>query len=69
MYIVHSRSVNNGMHINENKTKQMLIHFGTKTDIHSVPSITANGKTIERVFYFKLLGVVISSELSWHPHV
>jgi len=46
------------MHINEKKTKEMLIHFETKIGRNSVPSITANGN-----------GVVISSDLSWHAHV
>jgi len=46
----------------------MLIHFGTKNDINSVPSIAANGKTIESVNSFNLFGVVISSVLSWHAH-
>jgi len=49
--------------------KEMLIYFGTKTDINWVPSITANGKTIVRVNSFKCLWVVISSDLSWHAHV
>jgi len=53
-------SMKNGMHINEKKTKEMLIYFGTKIHRNSVPSITANGKIIERVSNFKLLGVVIS---------
>jgi len=52
----------NGMYINRKKTKEMFIHFGTKIDRNSVPSITANGKIIERVSNFKLLGVVISSD-------
>jgi len=56
------------MHINEKKTKKMLIHFGTKIDRNSLPSITANGKIIERVSNFKFFGV-ISSDLSWHAHV
>ena len=47
-----SWSVKNGMCINEKKTKEMLIHFGTKADKNSVPSITAYGKIIERVSNF-----------------
>jgi len=47
----------------------MLIHLGIKTVISSVPSITVNCKTIERVNNFKLLGVFISSDLSWHVYV
>ena len=38
-----SWSVKNGMHINEKKTKEVLIHFGTNTDKISVPGITTNG--------------------------
>ena len=39
-----------------------------QTDMNSVPSITVNGKIIERVTNFKLLGV-ISSDLSWHARI
>ena len=59
----------NGMCINEKKTKEMLIQFEIKADKNSVPSITANGKIIERVNNFELLGVVISSDLSWQARV
>jgi len=31
---------------------RLLVYFGTKTDINSVSSITANGKNIERVNNF-----------------
>jgi len=55
----------NGMTINEKKTKEMFIHFGTKIDRNSVPGIPVNGKIIDRVSNLKLLGVVISSDLSW----
>ena len=57
------------MYINEIKTKEILIHFNKKTDRNSIPGITVNGKTIERVETFKLLGVIISSDLSWDAHV
>ena len=60
-----SWSVKNSICIKEKRTKALLIHFGTKTDMNSVPT---NGKIIERVNNFKLLGV-ISSDLSWHAHV
>ena len=39
--------VKNGIYVKGKKTKEMLIHFGAKTDINSVPSITADGKIIE----------------------
>ena len=60
---------NNHMIVNETKTKEMLIHFGTKSSQNTVPCISINGKEIERIESFKLLGVVISSDLSWQPHV
>ena len=62
-------SAEHGMYINEIKTKELLIHFNKKTDRNSIPGITVNGKTIERVETFKLLGVMISSDLSWDAHV
>ena len=60
---------NNRMTVNETKTKEMLIYFGTKFSHNTVPFISVNGKEIERIESFKLLGVVISSDLSWQPHV
>ena len=53
------------MTVNEKKTKEMLIYFGTKHDTSSVPFITINNKQIERVESFKLISVVISADLSW----
>jgi hypothetical protein len=61
----------NGMVINEKKTKEMLIHFGTlvsKLEV-SLVKIFINNIEIERVETFKLLGVVFSSGLSWNHHV
>jgi len=60
-------SINNGMHINNTKTKEMIIHFGSNPD--NLQNITINGKQIETINNFKLLGVIISSDLSWNAHV
>jgi len=51
------------------KLKKCSYILQQKIDRNSVPSISANGKIIERVSNFKLLGVVICSDLSWHAHV
>jgi len=47
------------------RKKEMLIHFGTKTDIiQYLASLLMVNLTVERITNFKLLGVVISSDLS-----
>ena len=57
------------LYSNETKTNEMLIYFGTKFSHNTVPFISIIEKEIERIESFKLLGVVISSDLSWQPHV
>jgi len=57
----------NGMLLNIKKTKEMLITFGCKP-VNCLPLTTANG-VISRVTEFKLLGVIISSDLTWNKHV
>ena len=57
------------MRINESKTKEMLIYFGSKHSPSDAPSITINYVAIERVSKFKLLGVVYNSDLSWSEHI
>jgi hypothetical protein len=59
----------NYMKTNTKKTKEMIIHFGKKLTIDSIPPLTIDGDHIERVSCFKLLGVIISSDLSWEQHV
>lgn len=60
-------SARNHMVANIDKTKEMAVTFSKK---HAdVPHITIGGKTIERTDTFKLLGVVLSSDLTWGQHV
>jgi hypothetical protein len=59
----------NSMVVNEQKTKEMLIYFGTKVDHTTIQKIRINGKDIEHIKTFKLLGVIISKNLSWYAHV
>ncbi len=60
-------SENNLMLVNSDKTKELLVDFARKPS--SIPGITMQGKTIERVHSTKLLGVTITSDLTWGEHV
>ena len=57
----------NKMAINEKKTKEMIINFAKKHD--PIPDLVINKEKIERVTSSKLLGLIISSNLSWEEHV
>jgi len=59
----------NTMAINTNKTKQLIISFSKKVNITDIPLLCINGSEIDRVTTFKLLGMIISSDLSWDSHV
>jgi len=59
----------NGMEINMGKTKEMLIHFGTRYPSQSVPLVKINNAPVERVTSFKLLGVYFNNRLDWKDHV
>ena len=68
--VVEQWSCNNGMRINTTKTKEMVICFRRdRTFVDSLPYIYMNGNYIERVSQAKVLGVTVSSDLSWNVHV
>ena len=60
-------SSNNKMQLNATKTKEILISFKRKSE--TIPRIIIDGQEIERVDDAKLLGVNISSNLTWNTHV
>jgi len=60
---------NNGMMIYTNKTKELIICFNKKVNAEDISPLCINGSNIERVNTFKLLGVFVSSDLSWDYHV
>ena len=60
-------SIDNGMRINTMKTKEMIIRFCR--DPVFLPYINIDGAAIERVSQVKVLGVTLSSHLSWNAHV
>ena len=59
----------NSLKLNGKKTKEMVLHFGRRFHTNIIPNIVAAGEKIERVNEFKLLGVIIRSDLSWNSHV
>ena len=63
----HNWSTNNKMAINPLKTKQLIFDFARPK--LELPVITINNTEIESVSHAKLLGVTISSDLSWEVHV
>ena len=57
----------NDMFINEDKSKVML--FNTARDFDFMPKLTINQEScLEVVEQFKLLGVILRSDLKWHDN-
>ena len=57
---------NNDMKVNHRKTKLML--FNPCKSIDFVPEFTLEGQTLEVVDQFKILGIIMSSNLSWQAN-
>ena len=55
------------MRINAMKTKELIIRFCRNPAF--LPYINIDGAAIERVSQVKVLGVTLSSDLSWNAHV
>ena len=60
----------NCMKINSKKSKEMIISFTPDVNFKkSVPNIIIEGIPVEVVKYAKLLGVILSDDLTWNMHV
>ena len=59
-------SAKNLMTVNTKKTKEMV--FGSAAAL-TMPCIKLNNENIERVESFKLLGVIITNDLTWDKHI
>ena len=58
------------MKINSDKSKEMLISFMQDPEFrNTVPRLTIDGNEIDYVQHAKLLGVTISSDITWNKHV
>ena len=60
---------NNDMKINSEKSKEMIIIFSHGDQGNEVSNILIHGKVVERVDHVKLLGIILSNDLTWKRHV
>ena len=67
---VTSWTEDNNMRINPDKSKEMIICFSRGENVtDTLPKIIIDDKEVERVAYAKLLGVILSEDLTWNKHV
>ena len=57
------------MQLNVDKTKEMIVSFSRKHPAADIPPLKIKGRVLERIGCAKVLGVMISSDLSWTAHV
>ena len=62
-------SESNMMQLNVGKTKEMIATFSQKHLDAGIPLLKIEGRELERISCVKVLGVMISDDLSWAAHV
>ena len=62
--VIEKWSKENDIKINASKTKEMIIRFGKGAEL--IPKISIDECEIERVDHTKVLGVTLSSDLTWN---
>ena len=65
---IHSFAIKHGMKVNPKKCEEMLINFMHHHKF-SFRAITIGNTKVECVSSYKLLGVTISDDLKWGPHI
>ena len=60
----------NGMKINSQKSKEIIIIFAQDGNFRStIPNTKIEWRDVAHVYHAKLLGVTISQDLTWNKHV
>ena len=59
----------NDLKTNSEKSKEIIISYGHGNLGNEVPNILIEGKVVERVDHVKLLGVILSNDMTWKRHV
>ena len=57
------------MHLNAKKTKEMILKFSKRVRSDLCDSLVYDNALIDRVDEFKILGVIMSSDLTWSRHI
>ena len=58
----------NDLHLNSTKCKVMFV-TRQRSKVTAFPVLQLYGRALERVFEYKYLGIVLTCNLSWTPHV
>ena len=62
-------SLQNGMQLNPDKTKEMVVCFSKGFPTNDLPPIGMCPKELNRISCAKVLGVQISNDLRWDSHI
>jgi hypothetical protein len=68
LHDIHEFANEHNMKLNPRKCKEMLINF-LHNPIFLLRPIQIGNNIIERVITYKSLGVILSSDLKWNPHI